>query len=291
MTTALGVIDKGQGAKQLKTANRPRVLALDCEMAGYGPKGKKSVLIRLSIVARRGSPVMDCLVEPNVEVTDWRTPVTGISAQTYKDVQERNTHQLLTTRQTDAPTHEGLPTEVLCLDEAISRANALLDHAVIVGHDLGHDFKRLHRFNQSRALLRDTAFFPLLRSGVNKKGSGPPSLAGLVDAWFGTDYGFRTQGCAHNSVEDARAAMQLYRLVAKEWEAYAQTKWGPLPPFVLELRPKIRKTAHARPVKAGSCSVQAKRRKLRKREASSSLTCAQTQDNEANAEHLVKSNS
>eukprot|EP00435_Cladocopium_sp_Y103_P002275 s2511_g1.t1 len=37
---------------------RPRVRALDCEMVGVGPRGKRSVLIRVSVV------LLDCLTEP-----------------------------------------------------------------------------------------------------------------------------------------------------------------------------------------------------------------------------------
>ena len=33
---------------------RPRVRALDCEMVGVGPRGKRSVLIRVSVVSRHG---------------------------------------------------------------------------------------------------------------------------------------------------------------------------------------------------------------------------------------------
>ena len=33
---------------------RPRVRGLDCEMVGVGPRGKRSILIRVSVVSRRG---------------------------------------------------------------------------------------------------------------------------------------------------------------------------------------------------------------------------------------------
>ena len=48
---------------------------LDCEMVGVGPRGKRSILIRVSVVSRRGKArprpsgaalqvLLDCLTEP-----------------------------------------------------------------------------------------------------------------------------------------------------------------------------------------------------------------------------------
>ncbi|CAJ1342130.1 unnamed protein product, partial [Effrenium voratum] len=42
----------GDGAQSFRP--RFRVRGLDCEMVGVGPKGKSSVLIRISVVSRRG---------------------------------------------------------------------------------------------------------------------------------------------------------------------------------------------------------------------------------------------
>lgn len=202
---------------------RPRLLALDCEMVGVGPRGKKSVLARISVVGRGGRMVMDCLVRPEKEVTDWRTAITGINASSFSDPR--------------SPGPLRLPKRVLSREDAVAEANKLLDSAVIVGHDMRHDFKLLRRFHQRHALVRDTAFYPLLAAGLEGKrrgrgcGAGLPSLRALAGEWLEQSL---HGGRAHDSVEDARTAMLLYRLVAAEWEAYAAKKFGPPPPEVLE---------------------------------------------------------
>lgn len=233
---------------------RPRLLALDCEMVGVGPRGKKSVLARISVVDRRGGTVLDCLVQPEQEVTDWRTEITGIDASSFGDA--------------CSPGPLQLPERVLSPEEAVAEANSLLDSALIVGHDMRHDFKLLGRFHQRHALVRDTAFYPLLAAGLAGKrrgrgggGPGPPSLRALADEWLEQDL---HGGRAHDSVEDASTAMLLYRLVAKEWEAYAAKKFGPLPPGVLEgCHPRPSGHRGRRP--RGIAHLRILQRRLRKR--------------------------
>eukprot|EP00929_Paragymnodinium_shiwhaense_P082802 TRINITY_DN43822_c0_g1_i2.p2 TRINITY_DN43822_c0_g1~~TRINITY_DN43822_c0_g1_i2.p2 ORF type:complete len:254 (+),score=62.09 TRINITY_DN43822_c0_g1_i2:64-825(+) len=210
---------------------RPRVVALDCEMAGVGNRGRKSVLVRVSVVGRSGEVLMDVLVRPSGPVTDWRTHVTGIDAQSY-----------------EVPTGD-LPSEVLCEEEAVARANSLLDAAVVVGHDLRHDFKLLGRHHHRHLLLRDTAFCPLLRAGLetSRRLGGSVALTALVEAWLPDDP-FREAGI-HSSVQDARAAMLLYRLIAPQWEEYVHKKWGEVPEAFLEEVPaSSRKTRRKRPL-------------------------------------------
>ena len=58
-----------------------RYLALDCEMVGVGPYGRQSALARVSLVDWNGLTVLDEYVRPEEEVTDYRTYVSGITAQ------------------------------------------------------------------------------------------------------------------------------------------------------------------------------------------------------------------
>ena len=55
-----------------------KCIAIDCEMVGVGPKGKESALARVSIVDYHGKTFLDKYVKPNKEVTDYRTPCSGI---------------------------------------------------------------------------------------------------------------------------------------------------------------------------------------------------------------------
>jgi hypothetical protein len=53
-------------------------VAMDCEMVGVGPEGKKSMLARVALVDGTGSTLYDRYVLPVVRVTDYRTAVSGI---------------------------------------------------------------------------------------------------------------------------------------------------------------------------------------------------------------------
>ncbi|CAE7699919.1 rex-4, partial [Symbiodinium sp. CCMP2456] len=117
-----------------------------------------------------------------------------------------------------------LPKLVLPTAVAVAKVNALLDHVVIIGHDLRRDFHLLGR-NQCRSLLRDTAFYPLLALGLSAKrfSGGLPSLRALAAEWLEDE---KLHKGAHSSVEDARAAVLLYRLVKQEWDSFAEKKFG-----------------------------------------------------------------
>lgn len=215
---------------------RPRVRALDCEMVGTGPRGKKSVLARISVVGRYGQVLLDCLVRPAVDVTDWRTSITGIDASCFARTSEASDGDQLSRSQRDS-----LPAVTLSCEAAVDKANELLSNAVVVGHDLRHDFKLLGRFHHKRLLLRDTAFCPLLREGLAVRHvGGPPSLRALARAWLDADV--HAPGRAHSSVEDARTAMLLYRVVAPEWEAAVRRKCGRAPGEATEVCPPFWKT-------------------------------------------------
>eukprot|EP00913_Durusdinium_trenchii_P023134 g21715.t2 len=147
------------------------------------------------------------------EVTDWRTAFTGLDAQTFAELAapgpaSRRRSQL----------HGHLPSLVLPTPLAKATANALLDHV-----DLRHDFHLLGR-PPLRHMTRDTAFSPLLRSGLDRPTAGLPSLKALAASWL--DIRSLHHG-VHSSVEDARVAMLLYRLLAPQWEVFDGRHYGP----------------------------------------------------------------
>jgi hypothetical protein len=55
-----------------------KVLALDCEMVGIGPKGRTSSLARICVVNSFGNVIYDKFVKQRERVTDYRTEVSGI---------------------------------------------------------------------------------------------------------------------------------------------------------------------------------------------------------------------
>lgn len=55
-----------------------RIVAMDCEMVGTGPGGRRSEVARCSIVDYYGSVVYDSYILPQDPVTDYRTRWSGI---------------------------------------------------------------------------------------------------------------------------------------------------------------------------------------------------------------------
>jgi RNA exonuclease 4 len=70
----------------MRTLNRlGKYLAIDCEMVGVGYKGSRSVLARVSLVNFYGKVVLDEYCQPQEEVTDYRTWVSGVNASHLRD--------------------------------------------------------------------------------------------------------------------------------------------------------------------------------------------------------------
>lgn len=53
-------------------------MAIDCEMVGGGSDGRINILARVSIVGFNNQIIMDKYVSPSMDVTDYRTSVSGI---------------------------------------------------------------------------------------------------------------------------------------------------------------------------------------------------------------------
>ena len=86
----------------------------------------------------------------------------------------------------------------------------------LVGHGLKNDLAVLH-LQHPYTQIRDTAQYKPFRNLT--KGS-TPSLKNLAKYHLGIDI----QNGEHDSVEDARVAMVLYRKVRMEWETWASSK-------------------------------------------------------------------
>ncbi|XP_061677159.1 interferon-stimulated 20 kDa exonuclease-like 2 [Syngnathoides biaculeatus] len=166
-----------------------KYLAMDCEMVGTGPKGSISQLGRCSIVSYEGDVVYDKFIKPSVPVTNYRTPWSGIRAC---DLRKATPY---------------------C--QARKEILKLLAGKVVIGHAVHNDFQVL-QYSHPAALTRDTSRIPLLnrRAGFEEKGCA--SLKRLTKAIFNRD--IQTGRGGHSSVEDARATMELYKLVEDEWE-------------------------------------------------------------------------
>ncbi|KAK7095948.1 uncharacterized protein [Littorina saxatilis] len=167
-------------------------IALDCEMVGVGPK-MTSALGRCSIVDHRGVVIFDRFVQPEDPVTDYRTPWSGLRPRHLK---------------------QGIP--FMAAQEQVSQ---LLQGKVVVGHAVYNDFKVLgipHPVHN----IRDTASCKLLREMADLPG-GACALRKLTQVLLGRTIQTRE----HCSVTDARACMDLFRLVRSSWEPVLLAKF------------------------------------------------------------------
>uniref|UniRef100_A0A8C4QH04 Interferon stimulated exonuclease gene 20-like 2 n=1 Tax=Eptatretus burgeri TaxID=7764 RepID=A0A8C4QH04_EPTBU len=164
-------------------------VGLDCEMVGSGPNGMRSELARCSIVSYDGDVLYDCYVKPVHRIVDYRTCYSGITKHHMKIA--------------------------VPFSQARKKIEKLLQGKVVVGHALHHDFDVIHLCHPSH-LIRDTSVNLLLKKLAKFPIQSTASLKYLTKALLKQDIQMGTQG--HSSVEDARAAMQLFQLVEEEWE-------------------------------------------------------------------------
>ncbi|KAK5921591.1 hypothetical protein CgunFtcFv8_018945 [Champsocephalus gunnari] len=92
---------------------------------------------------------------------------------------------------------------------------------VVIGHAIHNDFKVLG-YAHPGVLTRDTSRIPLLNRRAGFAPNEVASLKRLTKAIFNRD--IQTGRKGHSSVEDARATMQLYRVVEEQWERTLASK-------------------------------------------------------------------
>ncbi|XP_068270724.1 interferon-stimulated 20 kDa exonuclease-like 2 [Nyctibius grandis] len=182
------------GAKGPPASIPPRpskLVAIDCEMVGTGPGGRTSDLARCSIVGYQGDVMYDQYIRPVAPIVDYRTRWSGIRRQ----------HMV----------------NAVPFGKAQREILRILSGKVVVGHAIHNDFKALKYFHP-KALTRDTSKIPLL----NRRGGFPEnvsiSLKRLTKELLHKDIQVGKSG--HSSVEDARATMELYKVVEAEWEQH-----------------------------------------------------------------------
>jgi RNA exonuclease 4 len=182
-----------------KISKASKFIALDCEMVGAGVKGFESVLARVSVVNFHGVELLDVYVRPTRKITDYRTSVSGVTAR----------H--LTPSRGD-PSVNLLGQPLLSLKELQERLIPLLADRIVVGHALHNDFAALLlSSNHPRRLIRDTSRYGPFRALSEGRNPGLKMLAARI-------LGVQIQSREHDSVDDARIAMLLYRSVKSQWE-------------------------------------------------------------------------
>ncbi|XP_077162866.1 RNA exonuclease 4 [Paroedura picta] len=166
-----------------------KAVAMDCEMVGVGPKGEDSIVARVSLVNQFGKCIYDKYVKPTEKVTDYRTAVSGIRPENLKT---------------------GVDFKVVQNEVA-----DILKGRILVGHALRNDLKIL-LLDHPKKRIRDTQRYKPFKQQVK---SGRPSLKLLCERLLNT----QVQCSEHSSIQDAQAAMRLYMMVKRQWEASHKT--------------------------------------------------------------------
>uniref|UniRef100_A0A7S1G1A7 RNA exonuclease 4 n=1 Tax=Corethron hystrix TaxID=216773 RepID=A0A7S1G1A7_9STRA len=174
-------------------------VGLDCEMVGIGVNGYHSALARVSIVDWYGRPIFDSFVRVHETVTDYRTHVSGI---TRHDIESE---------------------ETLSFEECRETVLEMIKGKVLVGHGLKNDLKVL-KIHHPWYDIRDTARYePLMRSDPTSPGNFIPRKLKEL-AMICADMTIQCEGEQHCPIEDATAAMIVFRTKRVKWEKSIEWK-------------------------------------------------------------------
>ncbi|KAL7977941.1 hypothetical protein Chor_004928 [Crotalus horridus] len=200
----VGPLDESKaGLPDVPVVAKPgKMVAIDCEMVGTGPGGRNSDLARCSVVSYYGDVMYDKYIRPLSPITNYRTRWSGIRQHHMRDAVPFKLAQR----------------EIL----------KLLSGKIVIGHAIHNDFKALKYFHP-KSLTRDTSKIPLLNRKAGFPENESASLKRLTKQLLHRDIQVGHNG--HSSVEDARATMELYKVIEVEWERHLATSLpqdGPL---------------------------------------------------------------
>ncbi|XP_023947875.2 uncharacterized protein LOC112052873 isoform X1 [Bicyclus anynana] len=153
--------------------------AIDCEMVG---SGNRSILARVSVVNEIGNVVIDEYVKPTAQVTDYRTCVSGIKRQHLLNGSDFPKVQIM--------------------------VQQILNGAILVGHSLHFDLDALGLSHPERNRRDLATYGPLMRNNQ------PVALQTLAREYLGRII----QDGEHDSVQDAKACMEIYKKFAYQWD-------------------------------------------------------------------------
>jgi RNA exonuclease 4 len=179
----------------LDKAHTSQFVALDCEMVGIGSNGRQSALARVSIVNWDYDTQFDTFVQVPMKVTDYRTSVSGIKP---KHIQSYN--------------------NAMDVTECRNTVAKIIQNKILVGHALKNDLDAL-LLTHPITHIRDTAKYrPFQRMTTNNSTIKwrPRKLRDL--ALEHCNIKIQVEGQSHDSIDDAKATMALYRTVHTTWE-------------------------------------------------------------------------
>lgn len=161
-------------------------------MVGVGYRGQRSALAQVCLINWNGKKIMDVFVRPSEPVTDYRTFVSGI---TEEDLESPKAIDYETCRE---------------------RVMKHLQGKILVGHALKNDLHALcisHPWYDTR----DTGKYePFMKLRFDDGVLWPRKLKELAKEKLGRDV--QRPGVAHSPFEDAKTALDLFKLVHRKWE-------------------------------------------------------------------------
>ncbi|XP_062192028.1 uncharacterized protein LOC133895609 [Phragmites australis] len=159
-----------------------KAVAVDCEMVGVGAGGGKSALGRVTLVNSFGNVVYDEYVRTVERIVDYRTRISGIR-----------------------PKHMNKAKEFWIVQREVAE---LIKGRILAGHALHNDLKVL-LLSHPKKDIRDTSEYEIFRREGKRR-----SLKDLAAQVLGA----KIQQNEHCPIEDARAAMFIYKKHKKAWE-------------------------------------------------------------------------
>lgn len=182
--------------ERISEEEKAKIVAIDCEMVDV--RGI-STLARVSIVDWYGETIFNTFVRVEDEVTDYLTFVSGI-------------------RQADIESEDAISFEE-CQEAVLE----IIHGKVVVGHALRNDFNALNIMHPWY-LIRDTAKYePFMKPCCMYQNTlVPQKLKVLAKNKLGMI--MQEDGQEHDSIEDASAAMELYKKARRKWENAMQWK-------------------------------------------------------------------
>ncbi|KAJ3491027.1 hypothetical protein NLI96_g966 [Meripilus lineatus] len=179
-----------------------KFLSISCTVVGIGEGGGTSMLARVAVVDYRGQTVLSTYVQPSMPVWDYRTATTGIE-----------------------PEHLA-PGNALEFNDVQAQILNLIPGKILVGHSIWNDLSVLGVRHPAVA-TRDVALYQPFRNALKT----PKQVVGLRTLMWHL-MRRRCQDGKQCALENARAAMDLYRSHATEWEdVISKGQWpSHLPP-------------------------------------------------------------
>ena len=185
--------------EEIPEEEKQKYLAMDCEMVGVGRYGHISALARVSITDWEGDVLLDKFVKVEQPVTDYRTHVSGIRAA---DIESD---------------------DALNMKDCREMVMNIISDKIVVGHALRNDFYAL-KITHPWHMIRDTARYePFMKEDQISHGILiPKKLRELARDKLGLT--IQEEGNPHDSIQDANAAMELYKKARRKWEKAIEWK-------------------------------------------------------------------